>query len=139
MTVDIPEDAPYAPRPRTTRVRHVSEEEIKAGVLDYLRGLDASYARKVHGGAMGNTGEPDIDACVRGRAVKLEGKRPGKRPDPAQLGALRRWQAAGALVGWFTSTAHVRELLAHVADSGYVTDLTHAGCQCGAHLQVVRD
>lgn len=134
MTAVVPEDAAYAPPPRRTRFRTRSEADIVEDVLTYLRGLPGSYARKVHGGAYGNKGEPDIDACVRGRAVKLEAKRPGEKPDPAQSGAMKRWSMAGALVGWFIDLAQVKQLLDHVDDRGFVPpDLTHPGCTCPAH------
>jgi hypothetical protein len=90
----------------------------------------------VHGGAHGNAGEPDIDACVRGRSVKLEAKRPGERPTPAQVGAMKRWADAGALAGWFTGNEHIVQILDHV-DGGqdFVLDLSRPGCVCPVHAQ----
>ena len=79
-----------------------------------------SWARKVHGSLHSQAGEPDIDACVRGRAVKIEVKLPGERPTPVQYAALRRWQRAGALAGWCDSKHGLEELLRHVEDYGWV-------------------
>jgi hypothetical protein len=133
-TAFVPEDAAYAPPPRRTRVKTRSEADIVSDALDYLRGV--GYARKVHGGAHGNAGEPDIDACVRGRSVKLEAKRPGERPTPAQVGAMKRWADAGALAGWFTGNEHIVQILDHV-DGGqdFVLDLSRPGCVCPVHAQ----
>ena len=37
---------------------------------------------------MGVAGDPDIDACLRGRSVQLEVKRPGEKPTPLQVKRL---------------------------------------------------
>jgi len=42
---------------------------------------------------MGVAGDPDIDACLRGRSVQLEVKRPGEKPTPLQVKRLE--DAAG--------------------------------------------
>lgn len=138
MTAAVPKDEEYAPPPRRTRVVRRSEADVVADALDYLRGLPLAYARKVHGGALGNSGEPDLDAVVRGWAVKLEAKRPdgSEKPTPVQLAALRRWHAAGALVGWFTSTEHVQQLLDHLGEVEFVPDLSTPGCRCGSRVHL---
>lgn len=138
MTAAVPQDEEYAPPPRRTRVARRSEADVVADAMDYLMGLPQAYVRKVHGGALGNTGEPDLDAVVRGRSVKLEAKRPdgSEKPTGPQQAALRRWHAAGALVGWFTSTEHVVQILDHLDDEEFVPDLGKPGCQCGARLHL---
>jgi hypothetical protein len=60
---------------------------------------------------MGVAGDPDIDACIRGRSVQLEVKRPGEKPTPLQLKRLTEWQQAAALVGVVTSVAATKALL----------------------------
>lgn len=115
------------------RPRRKPEGEIVLEGINHLRSLPQSYAKKVHGGAMGNAGEPDVDACVRGRAVKLEAKAGSNKPSKIQQAALRRWEKAGALVGWFTETRHIVELLDHLDDLDYVTDLTAPGCGSSCH------
>jgi hypothetical protein len=49
---------------------------------------------------------------------------------------LRRWHEAGALVGWFTSTEHVEQLLDHLGEEAFVPDLNRPGCQCGSRLHL---
>jgi hypothetical protein len=63
--------------------------------------LTQSNARKVHGSRFGSAGEPDIDACVRGRTVKIEVKAPGRRGNVTaiQKKRLETWAAAGAVTG----------------------------------------
>ena len=83
---------------------------------------------------MGNVGEPDVDACVRGRAVKLEAKAEGNKPTSPQLAALRRWGRAGALVGWFRVLEHVQQLLEHLDEPLFIPDLSYPGCRCPRHV-----
>lgn len=117
---------------RKVAPRSKPEREIVKDGIDYLRSI-GGYAWKIHGGAMGNTGEPDVDACVRGRCVKLEAKRIGNKPTGPQLAALRRWARAGALAGWFRSTEHITQLLDHLGEPDYRADLNHPGCVCQRH------
>lgn len=136
-TPAVPEDATYnqkaATPARAGRPRVKPEAEVAEDGLKLLRNLPQTYAWKIHGGPFGNVGEPDFDGCSRGRSLKFEAKRPGKEPTKAQLGALRRWAKAGALVGWFTSNDHIVQLLDHIDDPVFVPDLSHPGCSCARH------
>lgn len=76
-----------------------SEKIIAKSIVDWIKSQPNSYARKVHGGAYGTVGEPDIDACVNGRAVKIEVKRPStrRRVTANQKLSIKRWASAGAV------------------------------------------
>jgi hypothetical protein len=88
-----------------------TERAIVKAILAYLNGQPGCLARKRWGGGMGVVGDPDIDACVRGRSVQLEVKRPGERPTPLQLKRLEEWRRAGAVAAVVNSVADVRRLL----------------------------
>ena len=88
------------------------ESAIVKAILKHLNSLPGCLARKRWGGGMGVAGEPDIDACICGRSLQLEVKRPGEKPTLLQLKRLDEWREAGALVGVVTSVAEVKELLA---------------------------
>jgi len=89
----------------------VRENSIVKAILRYLNGLPECVARKRWGSAMGLAGDPDIDACIRGRSVQIEVKRPGGKPTPLQRRRLEEWRRAGAVVGVVDSVGQVRELL----------------------------
>ena len=95
------------------------ESKIVGDCRKYINDLPQARAIKVHGSQMGNGGEPDIDACVRGRCCKIEVKRPGREPTPRQYSILRKWEAAGALAGYVTSVDELKELLRHVEDPAW--------------------
>jgi hypothetical protein len=88
-----------------------SERAIAKAILAYLNSLPDCLARKRWGGGMGVAGDPDIDACLRGRSVQIEVKRPGEKATPLQVKRLAEWLQAGALVGVVTSVAETRALL----------------------------
>lgn len=91
-----------------------TEAAIAKAIVRYLRDLPDGYARRVWtGGPQAQGGEPDVDAVVDGRAVKLEVKRPETRGKvtPLQAVALDRWSRAGAVVGVVCSVNEVRALL----------------------------
>ena len=48
------------------------EGRITERVIAAIRARPNAWARKVHGGPYGTAGEPDVDACIAGRAVKLD-------------------------------------------------------------------
>jgi hypothetical protein len=91
-----------------------TERAIVKAILAYLNGQPGCLARKRWGGGMGVVGDPDIDACVRGRSVQLEVKRSGERPTPLQLKRLDEWRQAGAIVAVVSSVEDVKSLLTEV-------------------------
>jgi len=136
------EDAAYDSEPlraaaqrKAAQPRPRSEGAIVADVIKHIQSLKRGHARKVHGSAHGQIGEPDVDACVEGRAVKLEGKTGYAKPTVAQHGAMLRWRAAGALVGWFRSAQDALDLLEHTEDGDFEADLTRPGCGCPLHAR----
>lgn len=136
-TAAVPQDEEYRPPPRSKRARsgppRKSEADIVKAAIAYINSLPRAVAHKVHGGAFTGAGEPDVDAVISGRAVKLEAKVPGNKPTAVQMGMMRRYSECGALVGWFTSVDEVKELLDHLKDDGYSTDLGKSGCTCPTH------
>lgn len=88
-----------------------SERAIVKSILGYLNGIPGCLARKRWGGGMGVAGDPDIDACIHGRSLQLEVKRPGEKPTPLQVKRLEEWRDAGALTAVVTSVIEVRSLL----------------------------
>jgi hypothetical protein len=89
-----------------------SERSIVKAILAYLNSLPGCLARKRWGGGMGVAGDPDIDACLRGRSVQLEVKRPGEKPTLLQVKRLEEWRQAGAVVGVVVSVDDAKSLLA---------------------------
>lgn len=121
-------DEPHKARPPSRRrsARPVTEKAVRDAVLARIA-LRGGYAIVKHQTGLSRRGTPDVLACVRGRFVALEIKRPGNIPEPDQVGELRRWQAAGALAGWVHGVEQLDHLLEHLADPDWCNDLTHPG------------
>jgi hypothetical protein len=120
---------------KSAEPRYRAEVDINTDVINHICSLPLGHARKVHGDANTQIGEPDIDACVRGRSVKIEGKTGRNRPTTAQRLAMERWRKAGALTGWFRSVQDARDLLDHIDDPDFAADLEYPGCVCPRHQQ----
>lgn len=133
----LPEDAVFSPRAATPKnagkPRRKPESEVVAEALKLINARPDGHGRKTHGGTFSQVGEPDIDACIAGRAVKLEAKTDKNKPTGPQMVSMRRWGSAGALAGWFTSNAHVLQLLDHLDEPGFMPDLARPGCSCEKH------
>jgi hypothetical protein len=87
------------------------ERDIVKAILAYINGLPNGLARKRWGGGMGVAGDPDIDACVAGRCVQFEVKRPGQNPTALQMKRLEEWRSAGAVVGVVRSVEEAQKIL----------------------------
>lgn len=128
MVAPVTDDdfAPPPPR-RKPEQRHESEASRTAKILTYLKSRPNNHSRKVHTGPMGEGGHPDIDGCEAGRALKIEVKKPGEKPDDRQMARLMVWQASGALVGWVETVEHTKQIMAHVGDYQWRNQLTGPG------------
>lgn len=62
----------------------VSEKNIENKIKNYLKQHDIYYF-KVHGNGFMRAGIPDIVACINGKFVGIEVKRPGGKASPLQL------------------------------------------------------
>lgn len=115
-------------RPPPSRRRRPREDQESDVRTECRAKLDAAgYCIVKHQAMFAIEGTPDLIACVRGRMVVVELKRPGKTPTAAQLGQLRAWQDAGALAGWVDSGRRLDDLLDHVDDPAWRNDFALPG------------
>lgn len=93
------------------------EATVVKNVLSMFKRLSGDgvpcRAHKTWGGPTTGAGEPDIDACVRGRSVKIELKVKARRSQVTELQGkvLEEWRRAGAVAGVATSPAEVANML----------------------------
>ena len=89
------------------------ESSIQTNVLKYLNSLPKCMAENVRGNAS-QSGRADINACYKGRCLKLELKDPedeGYKATKQQLLYLEKWRRAGAVVGVCYSVEDVKKIL----------------------------
>ena len=87
-----------------------SEAAVTRAVLKYINGLPRAKAEKRHGSVYTGAGKQDILACVAGRHVEIELKRPGEEPRPLQDRVRQQWERAGAITGVAHSVDEVKAL-----------------------------
>lgn len=88
----------------------MKEKAITASIITFLRSSPRGWAEKTHGSAF-SAGEPDIKACVGGRAIFLEVKQPGLQPTKLQEAKLLRWRIAGAVAEVVSSKEETKAVL----------------------------
>lgn len=88
------------------------ESAISKRIVDWINAQPGCHAEKRWtGGIYSRRGAADIVACVRGRHVEIETKRPGEAPTRSQLMALATWQRAGAVAGMAWSLEDAQAIL----------------------------
>ena len=93
----------------------MAETRLQSKVLKYLNSLPQCIAENVSGSAE-QSGRSDINACYKGRCLKIELKDPltGYKPTEQQLLYLKKWAAAGAKTGVCYSLKDVKVLLEEI-------------------------
>lgn len=101
----------------------MTETAIVDGGMRLLHRRGA-WAVKVHGGACGRNGIPDILATYRGRPLALEFKQPGRHPTRLQQHELDQAAAAGAITAVITSVSQLAQLLDDIDGRHELTHLS---------------
>jgi len=83
------------------------EKNIENQIKRYLDRLGCWYM-KVHGSAFQKAGVPDLIACIGGRFVGIEVKRPGGRVSPLQKLNIEEIQRSGGVAFVAYSVEDVR-------------------------------
>ena len=90
----------------------MAETTIQSSVLTYLNSLPFCMAENVSGNAA-QSGRADINACYRGKCLKIELKDPstGYKPSKQQILYLKKWEIAGAVTAVCYSIEDVKKLI----------------------------
>lgn len=88
------------------------ESSITGSVLKYLNGLPECQAEKLKGSSSAS-GRADINACYRGRSLRIEMKTPDhkNRASKKQNRNLEKWSKAGAVSMVAYSKASVETMI----------------------------
>lgn len=79
------------------------EKDIQKKILNFINAQPGCYAIKITAGMYQKSGISDILACVKGRFVAIEVKRPGEKPTPLQEAFLAKVICTGGRA--FAATA----------------------------------
>lgn len=103
------------------------EKQIQSRIIDYLNSLPECICENVQGTAYAS-GRPDLNACYKGRLLRIEVKTPdhGNKATVVQEENLKRWAKAGAVSVVVYSLDEVKAL---VNSEGILCD-SPFGCSC---------
>lgn len=89
-----------------------SERDVTANIVNFLRAegwamrrknVGLFYTKDGRGQRIGTPGEPDWEAIRGGQHFDVEMKAPGRKPEPAQLEYIARFNAIGNVATWADS------------------------------------
>lgn len=96
------------------------ESNVVSKIVRFLESLPNCAVEKTHGSAL-SSGKADLNACYKGRFLRLEVKTSdhGNTASKKQLINLRRWENAGAVCGVVYSVEEVKSLISRLEDNNY--------------------
>ena len=89
----------------------MTEKEITAAIMRYLKSVPECFCWKEHGGMYGTAGLPDIICCIKGRFVAFEVKTASGRLTKLQEATMRKIKAAKGEAYKVTSIEDVRAVI----------------------------
>lgn len=87
------------------------EKSIQKRIINWINSLDGGIAENVMGNSF-QFGRPDINACYKGRCIRIEVKTPdhGNKPSKAQEINIKQWKRCGCLAFVAYSLEEVKEV-----------------------------
>jgi len=90
------------------------EAKVQTSIINWLVFLGAWVVKTI---ATTKNGTPDILACLRGRFIGIEVKKPGGKPSPLQRVQLRKIREAGGIGFTADNLDEVKDQLNHLMES----------------------
>lgn len=87
------------------------EQDIQTAIMNYISSIGGLPVKFNNMGIYAKAGVSDILACVKGRFVAIEVKRPGKKPSDLQERFLDAVNTIGGFAFWADSLQEVKDKL----------------------------
>jgi len=87
------------------------EQHIQTSIISFIKSIGGLPIKQNQIGIYGQAGVPDIIACIKGRFVAIEVKRPGEKPTPIQEAFLESITKKGGVAFWSDNLDRVKSLL----------------------------
>ena len=87
------------------------EQDIQASIMNYISSIGGLPVKFNNMGIYAKAGVSDILACIKGRFVAIEVKRPGKKPSDLQERFLDAINTIGGVAFWADNLNDVKEKL----------------------------
>ena len=89
----------------------MSEKNITAAIMRYLKTVPCCFCWKRHGAQYGTAGLPDVICCISGRFIAFEVKTPSGRLSKLQESMIAKIKAAKGEAFKVTSVEDVKQIL----------------------------
>ena len=87
------------------------EQAIQTSIIRYIKSIGGLPIKQNQIGIYAQAGVPDIVACIKGRFVAIEVKRPGKKPEPIQEAFLESINKKGGIAFWSDNLDKVKSII----------------------------
>ena len=84
------------------------EQDIQTSIMNYISSIGGLPLKFNNIGIYAKAGVSDIIACIKGRFVSIEVKRPGKKPTQLQENFIKAVNIVGGLGFWADSLDEVK-------------------------------
>jgi len=89
----------------------MSEKDITAAIMRYLKTVPCCFCWKQHGGQYGTAGLPDVICCIGGRFIAFEVKTASGKLSKLQESMITKIRAAKGEAFKVTSVEDVKQIL----------------------------
>ena len=87
------------------------EQNIQTSIMNYISSIGGLPIKFNNMGIYAKAGVSDILACIKGRFVAIEVKRPGNKPSAVQLQFIEAINSIGGLAFWADNLQDVKDKL----------------------------
>ena len=96
--------------PRSGKTKQL-EQDIQDKIMDYIKSIGGLPVKFNNIGIYAKAGVSDILACVKGRFIAIEVKRPGQKPSALQVNFINAINSIGGLAFWADNLEDVKDKL----------------------------
>lgn len=87
------------------------EQDIQTSIMNYIKSIGGLPVKFNNMGIYATAGVSDILACIKGRFVAIEVKKPGGKPSALQLNFIDAINKIGGLAFWADNLDDVKDKL----------------------------
>lgn len=87
------------------------EQDIQTSIMNYIKSIGGLPVKFNNMGIYATAGVSDILACIKGRFVAIEVKKPGGKPSALQLNFINAINSIGGIAFWTDNLDDVKDKL----------------------------
>lgn len=92
-------------------MKQKEEQKVQDSIMTYIKSIGGLPIKQNQIGIYGQAGVPDIIACIKGKFVAIEVKKPGEKPKPHQIAFIDAISKKGGLAFWSDNLSKVKDEL----------------------------